>query len=50
MIHHVEPFKMLFTLVYGLKLPSEIYSKYAFAEKLKRSRYAITKSLYDIKE
>ena len=24
-----------FSLVYGLKLPSEIYSKYAFAEKLK---------------
>lgn len=25
----------VFSLVYGLKLPSEIYSKYAFAEKLK---------------
>lgn len=24
-----------FSLIYGLKLPSEIYSKYAFAEKLK---------------
>lgn len=30
-----------FSLIYGLKLPSEIYSKYAFAEKLKAANRAL---------
>lgn len=32
-----------FSLVYGLKLPSEIYSKYAFAEKLKEVDMPLSK-------
>lgn len=32
-----------FSLVYGLKLPSEIYSKYAFAEKLKEVDMSLPK-------
>ena len=32
-----------FSLIYGLKLPSEIYSKYAFAEKLKEVNMALPK-------
>ncbi len=32
-----------FALIYGLKLPSEIYSKYAFAEKLKEVNMSLPK-------
>ncbi len=32
-----------FSLIYGLKLPSEIYSKYAFAEKLKEVKMPLPK-------
>ena len=32
-----------FSLIYGLKLPSEIYSKYAFAEKLKEVNMPLPK-------
>lgn len=32
-----------FSLIYGLKLPSEIYSKYAFAEKLKEVKMSLPK-------
>jgi len=32
-----------FSLVYGLKLPSEIYAKYAFAEKLKEANQPLPK-------
>ena len=32
-----------FSLIYGLKLPSEIYSKYAFAEKLKEVNQSLPK-------
>lgn len=32
-----------FSLIYGLKLPSEIYSRYAFAEKLKEANQALPK-------
>lgn len=32
-----------FSLVYGLKLPSEIYTRYAFAEKLKEANRALPK-------
>ena len=30
-----------FSLIYGLKLPSEIYSKYAFAEKLEFHQHEV---------
>lgn len=33
----------VFSLVYGLKLPSEIYAKYAFAEKLKEANRELPK-------
>ena len=33
-----------FSLIYGLKLPSEIYSKYAFAEKLKEAGFTVTQA------
>ena len=36
MIHHEERYRMLFSLIYGLKLPSEIYSNICFAEKIKK--------------
>lgn len=32
-----------FSLIYGLKLPSEIYSKYAFAEKLREEAFPLPK-------
>ncbi|MDO8592819.1 MAG: ParA family protein [bacterium] len=33
----------VFSLIYGLKLPSEIYAKYAFAEKLKEAQRTLPK-------
>jgi cellulose biosynthesis protein BcsQ len=38
-----------FSLIYGLKLPSEIYSKYAFAEKLKEENRTLPKVFMIIK-
>lgn len=38
-----------FSLIYGLKLPSEIYSKYAFAQKLQDENMALPKVFFVLK-